>query len=187
MAAESDKTYIIEPLDPTRHDRAGFSCGVAQVDNFLQKTANKLSQADNLRVYVMTEDGRSIIGFYAINSHAIDYRDLPPKFARARPGHGMIPAAFISMIGRDSRYGGQGFGGDLLADCLLRLARLAEQIGVAVVMLDVLDCGNLARTERRAALYASYGFTPLVTNPSRMFLPIATIRATLGNDSRPRT
>jgi len=32
----------IEPLDPDRHDRAAFSCGVDQVDNFFRKTANKL-------------------------------------------------------------------------------------------------------------------------------------------------
>jgi hypothetical protein len=179
MAAETDKSYIIEPLDPSRHERAGFSCGVAQVDNFLQKTANKLSQADNLRVYVMTEDGRSIIGLSAINSHAIDYRDLPPKFTRTRPGHGMIPTAFISMTGRDSCVGDQGIGGDLLVDCLLRIARLADEICLAVVLLDVLDCGDAARSARRAALYASYGFIPLASNPSHMLLPVATIRATL--------
>jgi GNAT superfamily N-acetyltransferase len=171
---------VIEPLDPVRHDREGFSSGVMQVDNFLKKTANKLSQADNLRTYVMTEDGRTIVGFYAINSHAIDYRDLPARYARTRPGHGLIPAAFISMIGRDQRYHGKGYGADLLMDCLARLSRVAEQIGTAMVMLDVLDCGDPGRTTRRIDLYCSYGFTPLPTQPLRMYLPIATVRSMLG-------
>ncbi|WP_207917190.1 hypothetical protein [Rhizobium sullae] len=70
----------------------------------------------------MTEDGKTIIGFYAINSHSIDYRDLPEKYARNRPGHGNIPAAYISMIGRDERSEGGGYGGDLVADCLKRIA-----------------------------------------------------------------
>lgn len=167
---------VIEPLDPSRHDRAGFSCGVSQVDNFLKKTANKLTKADNLRVWVMTGDGRTIIGFYALNAHAIDYRDLPEKFARNRPGHGTIPAAYISMIGRDRRFSGAGYGGILLADCLKRIARVGDEIGTAVAVLDVLDCGDAGRTERRMALYAGYGFQSFPSMPMRMFLPLATIR-----------
>ncbi|MEY9199434.1 ribosomal protein S18 acetylase RimI-like enzyme [Sinorhizobium fredii] len=179
--ADTDAEPIIEPLDPTRHDRTAFSCGVAQVDNFFKKTANKLSKADNLRVYVMTEgDGKTVIGFYAINSHPISYADLPERFARTRPGHGVIPAAYISMIGRDQRYRGGGYGGDLLADCLKRIAGIADQIGIAVVLLDVLDCGDEEKTNRRAALYAEYGFQPLPSKPLRMFLPIATIRGLVG-------
>ncbi|MDO6962786.1 GNAT family N-acetyltransferase [Rhizobium alvei] len=183
MSNEGERRYTVEALDPSRHDRTGFASGVDKVDNFLQKTANKLTRADNLRVYVMTDDSRTIMGFDAINSHSVDYRDLPAKFARTRPGHGLIPAAFISMIGRDVRYRGQGFGGDLLIDCLQRIARIADQIGIAVVMLDVLDCGDEARTARRKALCASYGFMPLPSNPLRMFLPVATIRAAMDGNS----
>lgn len=65
MLENAEPTFIIEPLDPSKHDRAAFSCGVPQVDNFIKKTANKLTKADNLRVWIMTEDGTSIIGFYA--------------------------------------------------------------------------------------------------------------------------
>ena len=168
--------HIIEPLDPDKHDRAAFSCGVAQVDNFFKRTANKLSRADNLRVYVMTEDGKAVIGFYSANSHSIDYRDLREKYARNRQGHGNIPAAYISMIGRDERYKGGGYGGDLLADCLKRIAGAADQIGIAVVILDVLDCGDVEKTRRRAELYTGYGFQPLPSMPLRMFLPVATLR-----------
>lgn len=180
MSAEAPgRAFIIEPLDVTRHDRAGFSCGVVQVDNFLQRTANKLSKADHLRVFVMTPGGATIAGFYAINSHAIDYRDLPAALTRNRPGHGSIPAAYISMIGRDRRFHGEGLGSDLLVDCLLRLVRLSETIGLAVVMLDILDCGDAVRTKRRGDLYRAFGFQPLPTQPMRMFLPIATARKLL--------
>lgn len=72
MADEEVSKRVIEPLDPTKHDRAAFSYGIGQVDNFFKKTANKLSKADNLRVYVMTDDdGKTVIGFYAINTHSI--------------------------------------------------------------------------------------------------------------------
>ena len=176
---ESPKS-LIEPFDPDKHDRTAFSCGVEQVDNFFKKTANKLANAGNLRVHVMTAPDGVVIGFYALNAHAIDYQDLPAKYARTRPAHGSIPAAFLSMIGVDQRYAGQGYGGDLLVDALLRVARAAEHMGIAVVVLDVLDDGNPHLVERRMRLYAGYGFQVLPSNPLRMFLPVGTIRQMLG-------
>lgn len=165
----------IEPFDPERHDRAGFGCGVEQVDNFFKRTANKLAKADNLRVFVMVAEEEPVIGFYALNAHAVSFADLPPKFARTRPSHGAIPAAYISMIGVDQRFAGRGHGGDLLADALKRIARAAEAIGIAVVMLDVLDDGDAGRVARRKALYEGYGFAPLPSNPLRLFLPLRTV------------
>ncbi len=178
-AANETAPNIIAPLDPGKHDRAAFSCGVEQVDNFFKRTANKLATADNLRVFVLTTPAGDLIGFYALNAHAVDYSDLPAKYARTRPGHGSIPAAYISMIGVDSRHQGKGYGGDLLVDGLHRIASAADSIGIAVVMLDVLDCGDPAKTAKRKALYEGYGFTPLPSNPLRLFLPVATVRGLL--------
>lgn len=178
MSAPAPTTRI-EPLDPERHDRGAFSCGVEAVDNFLRKTANKLARADNLRVYAMTDAAGALLGFYALNAHAIDYAQLPPRFARSRPGHGAIPAAFIAMIGVDARHQGHGYGGDLLFDALSRIAHAAEAIGIAVVILDVLDDGDPQRVARRKALYESYGFQAFASQPLRLFLPMATVRQLL--------
>jgi hypothetical protein len=170
---------VIEPFDPEKHDRTAFSCGVEQVDNFFKKTANKLAKADNVRLFAMTTPAQDLVGFYALNAHAVDYDELPPKCSRARPSHGQIPAAYISMIGVDRRFSGNGFGGDLLVDALCRVNRAADAIGIAIVMLDVLDRGDPERVERRLKLYKSYGYTPLPSQPLRLFLPIATVRKLL--------
>lgn len=179
MISPDDAKLIIEPFDPERHNRAAFSCGVEQVDNFFKRTANKLTKAGNARVFVMVTDEGNLIGFYAINAHAVDYHDLPKRFAHTRPGHGSIPAAYISMIGIDVRYAGKGHGGDLLADALTRIAIASDSLGIAVVVLDVLDDGDSDAVIRRKSLYESYGFTPLRSNSLRMFLPVVTIRTVL--------
>lgn len=179
------RVSTIEPLDPDRHDRASFTCGIAQVDNFFRRTAGKLSKADNLRTFVMTDPDGSLVGFYALNAHAIEYRDLPERFARTRPGHGSIPAAFISMIAVHLSRRGQGYGGDLLVDALRRIDRASEQLGIAVVLLDVLDCGNADQVALRRRIYEGYGFKPLPAQPHRLFLPLATIRALM--DASPRS
>jgi ribosomal protein S18 acetylase RimI-like enzyme len=175
-APEDAKPIVIELLDPAKHDRAAFSCGIDQVDNFFRRTANKLTKVGNVRTFVMVESEGELIGFYATNAHAIDYTELPEPFARARPAHGSIPAAYIAMIGVDHRSQGRGYGGDLLVDCLTRLAEAAEALGIAVIMLDVLDCGDLEKVAKRLALYTSYGFEPLPSNGLRLFLPMATVR-----------
>lgn len=173
--SQGERPVVVEPLDTARHDRSAFRCGIAQVDNYFQKTANKLSKADNVRVFVMLSPERALIGFYALNAHAVDYAHLPAAFARNRPRHGSIPAAYLSMMGVDARFAGQGYGTSLLIDALLRIHRLSREIGTSVVMLDVLDCGDPARVARRRAFYTRFGFTPLLAAPQRLFLPIATI------------
>lgn len=179
MPEDDAKTFIIEPFDPDTHDRTAFSCGVEQVDNYFQKTANKLAKADNVRLYVMTDLGGSLIGFYSINAHSVHYGELPKKFERTRPSHGNIPAAYISMIGRDQKFRGGGHGSDLLVDALRRIVQAADALGIAVVMLDVLDCGDPGRVASRKALYEAFGFSPLPSNPLRLFMSITTVRTLL--------
>lgn len=169
--------FVVEPFDPARHDRASFSCGVAQVDNYFKLTANKLVKAGNVRIHVMCTADGTVAGFHALNAHAVHYEALGSQFARTRPAHGLIPAAYIAMIGRDRRFAGQGIGGDLLIDALRRITSASDALGIAVVMLDVLDCGDAARVARRRALYEAYGFRPLPSAPLRLFLPVATARA----------
>jgi ribosomal protein S18 acetylase RimI-like enzyme len=176
VTSPNTANFIVEPLDPDKHDRAAFSTGVEQVDNYFRKTANKLAKAGNVRVWVMVSPSGGLIGFYALNAHSIDYAELPGKFAKARPGHGVIPAAYISMIGVDRKFAGKGFGGDLLVDALSRIAHAADDLGIAVVMLDVLDCGDPQLVAKRLNLYQSYGFSPLPSRPLRLFLPLATVR-----------
>jgi GNAT superfamily N-acetyltransferase len=172
MSGGTEKRFVIEAFDAARHDRDGFSCGAAQIDNYFKLSANKLSKAGNARVFVMTADNAKVMGFYALNAHMVDYRALPPQFARDRPNHGSIPAAFISMIGVDLRFQGKGYGGDLLADALARIRTASKDLGIAVAMLDILDDGQGESIARRKALYMDFGFKALETQKLRMWLRV---------------
>ncbi len=83
-----EHSVIVELLDPERHDRDRFFCGVDPVDNYFRKTASKLAKAGNARVYVMTSLSGDVIGFYALNAHSVDFTELPSRYARTRPSHG---------------------------------------------------------------------------------------------------
>jgi len=171
-------TVVIEPLDTDRHDRAVFSSGVEQVDNFLKKTAGKLLKGGTVRVFVIVNPNQSpeeILGFYSINAHSVDYGALPNRYRRyALPGGG-IPAAFIGMMGVAQSVQRQGLGSLLLADALKGAYLASHRVGTAVVLLDILDCGNPDAIARRHRLYEGFGFQALVSNPLRMFIPMDTI------------
>lgn len=170
---------VIETLDPARHDRAKFSCGVARLDNFLRRTARKQQAADFTRVRVLVEDGEStILGYYALNAHALETIDDPPReMIRHAPRSGSIPAVYLSMIAVDSRQQGRGMGRILLADALDQAVAAADHIGIKAVVLDVIEDGGPEVAERRRAFYVAMGFQPFPSTPTRLFLGIDTIRA----------
>jgi GNAT superfamily N-acetyltransferase len=153
---------------------------IAPIDNFFRRTANKLTRAGNLRTFVMVSPAGELIGFYAANAHAVDYAELPDRFARNRPAHGSILATYITMIGADRRSQGRGYGDDLLVDCLVRLAGAADALGIAVVLLDVFDCGDPPKGREAHGALHQHGFEPLPSNALWLFLPMATVRTLTG-------
>jgi GNAT superfamily N-acetyltransferase len=126
-------------------------------------------------VFVLLADGGDVLGFHALNAASLDYRDLPASFARAKPNHGTIPVAFVAMMGVDARHQGKRLGKYLLSDACSRAVRASENLGLAAIALDVLDCGQEDRVRRRHRFYASVGFQSLPSNPMRMYLPIGAI------------
>lgn len=123
---------------------------------------------------VDTED--HIVGFYGINMHAVDVKDMPTSYAKKAMKHGLLPAAFIAMIGVDEKQQGNGIGSAMVADALSRVARASNDIGTCVVMLDVFDDGDADAVTRRKTYYQDFGFVPLPDQPLRLFMPISTAR-----------
>jgi len=172
--------FTIQPFDPKNHDRAAFSCGVPQIDNYLKLTAKKSSKADIVRLWVIVDAKQSIIGFYGIYMHAIDVRQMPANYKKKVGRHGLLPAAFIAMIGVDQSQQGNDIGSALLADALSRIARASDEIGTCVIILDVFDDGNAENVTRRKTCYESFGFLPLPDQPLRLFMPVQTARELAG-------
>lgn len=179
MTAESPPQLKvrIEPFDPSQHDRTAFSCGAARIDNFLHRTAKKHQKGGFTRVWVAVpaEGGAAVLGFYALNAHSIEADGLPERLIKHAPKHGRVPAIYLSMFGVDRKAQKQGLGRVLLADALNRAATVSRRIGLAVVVLDVLDDGDEKAVEQRHRFYEKAGFIAFPSRPSRMFIPMGTI------------
>ena len=178
--AAVEAQYTVEPFDSKTQDRAAFSCGVPQIDNYLKLTAKKGAKADIVRIWVVLDDDHRIGGFYGVNMHSVIAGEMPEALARKALRHGVLPAAFVSMIGVDQSVQGKGLGSALLADALSRIGRVSYEVGTCAVLLDVFDCGDPKAVARRKSWYESFGFAPLPSQPLRLFMPIQTVRALSG-------
>ena len=172
------RRIVIEPFDPGRHDRSGFSCGANRLDNFLRLSARKRQKDDFTRVFVAVADGSPVVlGYYAVNAHAVATDELGADRPRRAPGTGSIPALYLSMIAVDERQLGMGLGSNLAVDALGRALDVAREVGLKLVVLDVIDDGGEDVFARRLEFCRHLGFRSLGDRPDRMFITLGTIRA----------
>lgn len=179
MAKGDQEKIRFKPFDPDIHDRAAFCSGANQIDNFIKLSARKHQKGNYTRVWVALDadaDEKRILGYYGINAHSIKVDDIPKEYAKNAPSHGQLPAAYISFFGVSKEFQGKGLGQILLIDCLKRIARMSDELGIHVVVLDVLEDEN---TERRINFYEKHNFQSFPSMPLRMFLPIKTINKLL--------
>ena len=177
---ETATRIVIESFDPGRHERSGFSCGTERLDNFLRFSARKRQKDDFTRVFVAVAEGSPrILGYYALNAHAVATGELGADRPRRAPSTGSIPALYLSMIAVDRSRQGMGLGSDLAIDALYRARNVAGEVGLKLVVLDVIGDGGKEALARRMEFYRRVGFQSFQDRPERMFITIDTIRAML--------
>ena len=161
---------LIEPLSRS-HDREHFDRGAEALNIFLRQTARQHQEKGLSRTFVLVEQGGSkpapILGFFTLAATEGLTDSLPPEIAKRFPAR--IPAIILARLAVAKSRQGKGLGAVLIAEALIRVASVAEQLGVAGLFVD-------AKDESAAAFYRKHGFAPLVSNPLRLFLPLATIR-----------
>lgn len=166
----------IELFDPARHDRAGFSCGVERLDNFLKLTARKQQKDDMTRVYVAVEDGDvRVLGYHAINLGMMNADQLT-KRPRGAPEHGELPILFLGQVAVSETAQGQGIGSILMHHVFEKACGVAERAGCFALVLDVMSDGGEEAFRRRQDWYGEFGFQPFASNPARMFMTMKQVR-----------
>ena len=167
---------VIEPFDPGRHDRSGFACGTDRLDNFLRFSARKQQKDDFTRVFVAVAEGSPrVLGYYALNAHAVAADDLGPAPAGAQ--YRQHSGAVSLHDRRGQKLARPWVGSDLAIDALGRALSVAGEIGLKLVMLDVIDDGGDEVFARRMAFYRRLGFRSFQDRPERMFIAMDMIRA----------
>lgn len=166
--------FVCQPL-AKHHDRSSFRCGVAELDDYLQRRAHQDVRRRVAAVFVMTpaDQSQRIAGFCSLSSASIVLEKLPAELVRRLPRYPVLPAVLLGRLARD--LGFPGTGRLLLLDALARLLRHSNDVAAVAVLVD-------AKDDRASRFYACYGFQGIAGQPKRMFLPMKTVAELLAAD-----
>lgn len=166
-------SYIIEPLDPSKHGRDEFDCGVDALNDYLKKRARKEMEAGLAACFVAVpadEPGR-IAGFYTLSAATIGTVDLPEAVTRRLPRYRDFPATLVGRLARSVTFKGMGIGDRLMMSALARAATSSLEVASWAVVTDPKD-------EAARRFYQTFGFSDL--DGSRMFIPMKDVAVMLG-------
>jgi len=168
---EADLTTppFYEPL-AAHHDRAGFDCGEALLNEFLQQRARQNAER-NLgvtHVSVASPGEAAILGYYTLLVRSIERED----FAGAKklpPGE--IGVALLARLAVSKEAQGRGLGTQMLLRAIVQTERAARDLGIHALVVHALN-------ERAKAWYLGldFGFELLTDHPLHLCLSIGKIR-----------
>jgi GNAT superfamily N-acetyltransferase len=151
------------------HDTEGFSCGVDALDQWLKRIARQHISKGVSRTFVAIDpvNVAQILGYYSLTVAEIDTDKLPKDIARKLPRR--VPLVLIGRLATALAARGQGIGALLLVDALKRIVRVANDVGVTLVLVD-------AKDDPAASFYRHFGFVPLPDTPLRLALAVDTAK-----------
>jgi len=166
--ADTD-SWIIEKLEK-RHDRAAFSCGVEDLDTYLQKYSGQNEKAGLSQhfIAVATAGDSKILGYYALSTGAVAFEVIPDDLRKRLPKY-PVPVAHLTRLAVDQTFQSKGLGEDLLMDALARISRISEEIGIHAIEVIAID----AIAKR---FYDKYGFRSLQDDEKHMYLPMKAVK-----------
>lgn len=163
--------FGIEPLTKT-HDRSGFVCGNDRIDTYFRRTVSQDVKRHYATCLVARELATDrVAGFYTLSSSNVPLTEAPADLAKKLPRYPSVPAVLIGWLARHIDFAGLGLGDALVFDAIRTVA--TAPIGAHAMFADAID-------ERAAALYVSFGFTPLMTRSHTLYLPISTAKELIG-------
>jgi ribosomal protein S18 acetylase RimI-like enzyme len=158
-----------ERLDPQKHQRKGFDCGVIALNLYLQQFANQDQKRGLTRVYVLAEQ-QEIIGYYSICAHSVPTDQLPDN---AKLGsYQDAPFLLLGRLAVDLHYQGHGYGDALIFHAFSITSEAAEKIGTLGMIVD-------AKDEKAAGFYQKFGFQLLSATKNRLMLPFSAMKSLL--------
>ena len=151
------------------HNRADFDCGTDELNQYLRHIARQHLNKGMSRTFVLIDDTKptEILGFFTLASCEIHADNLPHKYAKKYPY--IAPAAKLARLAVAGERQRQGLGTHMMMNAIERIITVSENLGIIGFLVD-------AKNNDAKAYYEQFGFIPLPDNPSKLFLPLATLR-----------
>ncbi|MBM5817496.1 MAG: GNAT family N-acetyltransferase [Cyanobacteria bacterium K_Offshore_surface_m2_239] len=153
-------------LDPSRHNRKAFRCGVEALDRFWAQQAGQNRRRGFGETFVLVEasDPDKILGYYTLAPAQVERVALQPDDAASLPLY-PVPCCRMGRLALDLSCRGQGLGSLLLALAVERCLEVRQSIGGYALLVD-------AKDEVAVQFYAHHGFRRFQDSPRSLYLPL---------------
>jgi GNAT superfamily N-acetyltransferase len=161
-----------EPIGK-HHDRKNFDCGLAALNEYLDRYARQNHEAGGAKTFVAVSATRptKIMGYYSISPGAIGFAQVPERLTK-KLGAYDVPVFRLGRLAVDRAMHGQGLGGELLLAAGERALAVAAEVGGVALAID-------AKDDNTARWYERFGAVALLDDPRKLILPLATVAAAL--------
>ncbi len=148
------------------HQVQAFACGESSLDEWLKRRALANQTSGASRTFVVTDDDRQVMGYYALAAGAVAHQDAPRSIRQNMPDP--IPVMVLARLAVDVRAQGVKLGAALLQDALQRCVRVAQDTGVRAMLVHALN-------DRAQQFYEHYGFKASPVHPMTLMLRIGPV------------
>jgi GNAT superfamily N-acetyltransferase len=151
------------------HDRAGFDCGSAELNDYLRKYARQNHETGGAKSFVAVpaDEPSRVLGYYSISPGAVEFARVPARLIK-KLGRYEVPVFRLGRLGVSRSLQGRGLGAELLLAAGVRALSVAAQIGGVALAID-------AKDERAAGWYERFGAARLLDDPLKLILPLTII------------
>lgn len=166
-----------EPI-ARHHDRKGFDCGSPELNLYLERYARQNHESGGAKTFVavLAEAPARVAGYYAISPGALAFARAPAALTK-RLGCYDLPVFRLGRLAVSRAMQGRGLGADLLLAAGARAIAVAAEVGGVALAID-------AKDPRAAGWYRRFGAMPLLDDPLKLVLPLATIAAAISARKR---
>lgn len=167
-----------QPLNPGLHDRAGFTCGIPELDDYLRRFAVQHRRKGVGSVYVLvdTEKPGLILGFYTLSAAQMDMAELSDADRKKLPRY-PVPCFRMGRLACRTDQRGRGLGKLLIGCAVERCVQASKQVAAFALVVD-------AKNSDAKAFYEHYGFTPCVDASMTLYLPLGSRGGVTGSAAR---
>lgn len=133
------------------HVLSEFSSGEEALDQWLVKHARAAIEARSAQVFVIC-DGDRVVGYSALATSAILYRELPSAQRSGLARH-PVPTLLLTRLAVDQGFQGQGIAKVLVRDAVTKAIAIQSIAGVVALIAH-------AKNPSAKEFYLSLGFMP---------------------------
>jgi predicted GNAT family N-acyltransferase len=157
---------VFTVLDGRRHDRDGFTCGIAALDGYLRQRAGQHQLDGIATTHVLIDNAQptQILGYCALAAAQLCLHDLHEQDRKHLPAY-PVPAIRVGRLAVSISEQGKGYGRLLLGHAVNLTLSVRQTLGVRVLIVDAKDA-------RVATFYEGFGFRRIANAALTLYLPI---------------